>query len=124
MKELEHVSDRNEAPTIWLSTTRLEIVELREMLQKETAEAAERVHTVSGRRKAMAFLGTMYRHSADNHHIADRASEVGDAELTIAVSEMQQIIDDVIIRLEEILAAPRTSTHAHHQSAHQPGVGL
>lgn len=124
MKNHAHVIAQDKELTSWLATMKAESAELREMLREAVAEAAERAHTVSGRRKAMAFLGTMYRHSADNHHIADRASEVGDAELTIAVSEMQQIIDDVIIRLEEILAAPRTSTHAHHQSAHQPGVGL
>lgn len=30
MKELEHVSNRNGAPTIWLVTMRLEVAELRE----------------------------------------------------------------------------------------------
>lgn len=124
MKELEHVSGRNEVPTIWLATMKAEGAELREMLRKAVAEAAERAPTVSGRRKTMTFLGTMYQHSVNNHRIADRASEVGDVELTIVVSEMQQIIDDVIIRLEEVLATPPASSRARRESIRQPGVGL
>lgn len=120
MKNHARVINQDEELTSWLATMKAESAELREMLREAVAEAAGRAHTVSGRRKAMAFLGTMYQHSVNNHHIADRASEVGDVELSLVVSEMQEIIDDVIIRLEEILAAPRTSTHSHHQSAHQP----
>lgn len=123
MKKLERVTDRDEEPTSWLATTKAESAELREMLRKAVAETAERAHTVSGRRKSMAFLGAMYQHSVNNHHIADRASEVGNVELTIVVSEMQQIIDGVVIRLEEILAAPPASTRSRRESAHQPVVG-
>ena len=106
-----------------LAAVALEIVELREMLQKETAEAAERVHTVSGRRKAMTFLATLYRHSVENLTLADRASERCDRDAAIVLGEMQGIIDDVIIRLEEVLATPPVSSRARRGSAHQPGVG-
>ncbi len=127
--EVEHVgaprvrSERNEAPTIWMAMMTTESAGLREMLREAVAEAAERTYTASGRRKAMALLGTMYRHSVTNHQIADRASELDDVEVTIIVSELQEIIDDVIIRLEEVLATPPASARARHERAHQPEVG-
>ena len=123
MKELEHVSDRNEAPTTWLATMRPEIVELSEMLEEATAEAAERAHTTAGWKKTMTFLATLYRHSVENLTLADRASERGDREAAIVLSEMQGIIDDVIIRLEEVLATPPASARARHERAHQPEAG-
>lgn len=119
MKELEQVSNRNGAPTIWLVMMTLEVAELREMLREATAEAAECAHTVSGRRKAMTFLGTMYEHSLENLTLVDRASERGDREAAIVSSEMQGIIDDVVIRLEEILATSPTSARVHRQSSHE-----
>lgn len=123
MKNHAHVIAQDKELTSWLATMKAEGAELREMLREAVAEAAGRAHTVSGRRKAMAFLGTMYGHSMDNHHIADRASEVGEVELTVVVSEMQQLIDDVIIRLEEILATPPASARSRRESAYQPMVG-
>lgn len=122
MKDLEHESDRNKAPITWLATVKAEIVELREMLKEATAEAAERADTVSGRREATALLGTIYRHSVSNHHIAKRASEVADAELTTVLSEMQQVIEDAIVRLEQILAASPDSARTHSKSAYQVRV--
>ncbi len=116
-------TDRNDEPTNWLVTMISGCDELRDMLREELAEAAEHAHTVSGRRKAMTMLGTMYQHSVNNHDIADRASEVGDVDLTVVVSELQEIIEDVIIRLEELLAAPPVSSRARRESDHQPGVG-
>lgn len=123
MKQHAHVTDRDEGPTSWLATMKAEGAELREMLRKAVAEAAERTHNASGRRKAMAFLGTMYRHSVTNHRIADRASELGDVEVMIVVSELQEVIDDAVIRLEEVLATPPASARAHHERGHQPEVG-
>ena len=122
MKELEHVSDRNGAPTIWLATMRPEVAELREMLQEETAEAAECAHAAAGWKKTMTSLAILYRHSLVNLTLADRASERSDREAAIVLSEMQGVIDDVIIRLEEILATPPASARAHRQSVHQPRV--
>jgi len=122
MKDLEHESDRNKAPVTWLATVKAEIVELREMLEEVTAEAVERADTASGRRKAMAFLGTMYRHSLMNHQIAERAAEVGDVELAIVVSELQVVIDEVVIRLEEALATPPASSRSRRESVLQAGV--
>lgn len=119
MKAVEHASNRNEAPTIWLVTMRPEVAELREMLQEETAEAAERAHTAAGRKKTMTSLGTLYQHSLENLMLADRASERGDREAAIVLSEMQRIIDDAVIRLEEILATSPASARVYRQSAHQ-----
>jgi hypothetical protein len=115
-KELEHVSNRNGAPTIWLVTMRPEVAELREMLQEETAEAAECAHTAAGWKRTMTSLAILYRHSLENLMLADQASERGDREAAIILSEMQGIIDDVIIRLEEILATSPTSACVHRQS--------
>lgn len=123
MKNRARVINQDEEPTSCLASMKAEIAELREMLREAVAEAAESAHTVSGRRRAMTFLGTMYQHSVNNHHIADRASEVGDVELSIVVSKMQEVIDDVIIRLEEVLATPPASARARHERAHQPEVG-
>lgn len=123
MKAVEHASNRNEAPTIWLVTMRPEVAELREMLQEETAEAAECAHTAAGREKTMTSLAILYRHSLENLMLADRASERGDREAMIVLSEMQGIIDDAIIRLEEILATTSAPARAHCESAHHVVAG-
>jgi len=119
MKGLEQMSEGNEAPTIWLATMKPELVELREMLQEETAKAAECAHTAAGREKTMTSLAILYRHSLENLMLADRASERGDREAAIVLSEMQGIIDDAITRLEEILATSPTSACVHRQNAHE-----
>ena len=119
MKGLEHMNDRNEGPTIWLATMKPELVELREMLEEATSEAAECAHTAAGRKKTMAFLATVYRHSLENLTLADRASERADREAAIVLSGMHGIIDDVIIRLEEIIATPPASARTHRHGVHQ-----
>lgn len=115
-------TDRNDESTNWLVAMISGCAELRDMLREEVAEAVESAHTASGRRRAMAFLGTMYRHSLMNHQLADRASEVGDSDVAIVASELQKIIDDVVIRLEEALATPPASSRSRRESILQLGV--
>lgn len=116
-------SDQCEVPTRWLTEMKAESSELREMLREAVAETAERAHTASGRRMAAAFLDTMYQHNAENLRFIDRASELDDRDAMIVLSDLQEIIYEVILQLVEVVPPPPTSTRARHERAHQPVVG-
>ena len=117
-------SNRNEAPTTWLATMKAEIVEVRETLREEVAEAAERAHTLAGQKEASALLDTMHAHNAENLRFIDRASEFDDREAMIVLDDLEEILHEVILQLVEIVVTLPSSTHSTHVSARQPVAEL
>lgn len=116
-------SDRSEAPTSWLATTKAETVRLREALREEVAEATERAHTPWGRKEASAFLDTMHAHNAANLRFIDRASELDDREALIVLSDLEDIIHEVILQLVDVVVTLPNSLHTLAERADQPAVG-
>lgn len=122
-RAVAEAGDPCEAPTSWLTEMKAASSELHQMLREAVADAAEHAHTASGRRKAAAFLDTMYQHNAENLRFIDRASELDDREAMIVLSDLEEIIHEVILQLVKIVPPPPTSTRARHERAHQPEAG-
>ncbi len=84
----------------------------REVLWEAIARAAEYVQDAAGRRTTTTFLAKVRKFDEDNVRSIARAVEAGDPDWKAILVERQDIVDDVIRRLEELLAAAPNSVSA------------